>query len=127
MPKIFYNHFWNTFKYWDNTIGIQAGTLRHLNYKRSTHWPAIRRAHLREHKTCAACGTKFNLEVHHIIPYQLNPALELEPTNLITLCDNEDSGIRCHLYFGHLGDFNQYNPAVEYDAAYNLLHPKKTI
>lgn len=37
--------------------------------------------------------------------------MELEETNLITLCEN--GGTNCH--FGHLGSFKSYNPHIEDD------------
>lgn len=37
-------------------------------------------------KTCCLCGSKRSLEVHHIIPFSINPMLAYDPDNLITLC-----------------------------------------
>jgi hypothetical protein len=39
----------------------------------------------------------------------LHPDLELDPANLITLCD------RCHLFVGHLGLWASYNPTCRAD------------
>ena len=36
---------------------------------RSPRWPAVRGAHLKRNPTCAACGTKDKLEVHHVRPF----------------------------------------------------------
>ena len=86
--------------------------------KRSTHWPTVRKEHLAKCPTCAVCGSKDNLEVHHKQPFHLNPALELDPNNLITLCESKDiGGLNCHLIFGHLGSFKSFNKNVEEDAA----------
>lgn len=62
------------------------------------------------------CGGKEKLEVHHIVPFHLNPRLELEPTNLITLCEAKHDGVNCHLLFGHLGNFKSVNKLVEIDS-----------
>jgi 5-methylcytosine-specific restriction endonuclease McrA len=54
-----------------------------------------------------------NLNVHHKKPFHLFPQLELEPTNLITLC--MESGKDCHIKLGHGDNFKAYNPNVEED------------
>lgn len=79
---------------------------------RDPRWTLVRDAHLRHFPTCAACGRTENLEVHHIRPFALNPELEIEPDNLITLCNDG-----CHLKIGHLGDWKRENPNVVEDAA----------
>jgi hypothetical protein len=33
--------------------------------------------------------------------------LELEPNNLVTLCEGD--GVNCHFLFGHLGDWRSWN------------------
>lgn len=76
--------------------------------RRSPQWPAVERAHLVKEPCCQVCGGKKQLNVHHKKPYHLFPELELEPTNLITLCN----AIRCHITFGHGGDFKAWNPNV---------------
>ncbi len=88
-----------------------------LGSKRSDHWPATRSIHLRKNPNCALCGGTKKIEVHHIRPFHLDPSLELDPNNLITLCEAGDGGINCHLAFGHLGNFKQENPNVVVDAA----------
>lgn len=82
---------------------------------RSPKWDRVRAEHLRQHPTCAACGGKEALQVHHIKPYHLFPELELEPSNLLTLCTGRKS-CNCHLTFGHLGDWLLFNSLVAYDA-----------
>jgi hypothetical protein len=66
---------------------------------------------------CSVCDGKKKLEVHHKMPFHLHPALELDPGNLITLCENKADGVNCHLLFGHLGNFKSYNPQVNVDAS----------
>jgi 5-methylcytosine-specific restriction protein A len=63
-------------------------------------------------------GGKDHLEVHHVRPFHLNPALELLPTNFITLC--ESPGRDCHCAIGHLMDWKAFNPTVRMDAAWML-------
>ena len=90
---------------------------------RSPKWPAVRAAHLKANPTCAACGGKDALEVHHIQPFHLRPELELDPRNLLTVCADP-----CDLVHGHLMAWARFNPTVVADtAAYRakLLAAKK--
>jgi 5-methylcytosine-specific restriction endonuclease McrA len=93
-----------------------------VSAKRSDKWPTVEHHFRAEHSTCAACGGKHRLNVHHVMPFHLDPSKELDPTNLITLCMGEKE---CHLHIGHGGSFKQYNPNVRKDAAEALAHPKK--
>ena len=79
---------------------------------RSGKWRAVEQAHLRKHPRCAVCGTKKHLNVHHVVPFGLDPSRELAKSNLITLC--RDNG--CHLLFGHCGGWERFNPTVRADA-----------
>lgn len=83
---------------------------------RSPRWPGVRAVHLGRQPRCAACGSAKSVQVHHIRPYHLFPALELDPTNLLTLCTGRQS-CNCHLTFGHLGDWEHFNYDVVEDAA----------
>jgi len=87
-----------------------------LSVSRSPHWATVRKNHLKEHGKCLVCEGDQNLNVHHIKPFHLHPDLELEPTNLVTLCESERHGINCHLLIGHLGNFKNVNPNVLADA-----------
>lgn len=88
-----------------------------LEANRSPRWPAARAQHLAQHPGCEACGTREDLEVHHKLPFAKYPHLELDPTNLITLC----AGRRhCHLRIGHSFNFQSYNPHVQDDASLQL-------
>lgn len=86
--------------------------------ERAGEWRAVRNAYAASHPACAACGAKADLQVHHVKPFHLWPALELESSNLIALCP------RCHLLLGHLGDYRAYNPCVREDAAWMLARVK---
>jgi hypothetical protein len=87
-----------------------------LGKKRSPKWSNVRRKHLKRFPTCALCESTFKVEVHHIQPFHLKPELELDPDNLITLCENWSKGICCHLFLGHLGNYKNINPNVLEDA-----------
>jgi 5-methylcytosine-specific restriction protein A len=82
---------------------------------RDPHWPSVERAHLKLFPTCAACGSKKLLNVHHILPFHLWPELELVEKNLITLC--ESPAHNCHLIFGHLLNWASWNTDVVAEAA----------
>lgn len=84
--------------------------------RRSTKWPAVRKTFLKLHPNCSVCGGKKKLEAHHKMPFHLNPALELNPENLIALCENKNDGVNCHLLVGHLGCFKSFNADVVIDA-----------
>lgn len=94
---------------------------------RSSAWPIVRAAHVAQFPTCAACGSTETLNVHHIEPFHIYPELELEPSNLITLCR------RHHFEIGHDPDspwepkrpsWNRFNPRVR-DNASAVLHGRK--
>jgi hypothetical protein len=88
---------------------------QHAEPPRSPHWPHVEKAVLHLHPFCACCGkdkpTK-GLQVHHVIPFHFatalgRPDLELDPRNLIVLCETEhnDPEANHHLAVGHLGNF----------------------
>ena len=87
---------------------------------RSSQWPKVRAAHLVKEPACVACGVSGNgtsLEVHHVIPFNVDRSKELDPANLITLCVKGGRlACNCHLTFGHVGSFQRYNPDVRRDA-----------
>jgi len=83
---------------------------------RSSKWASVRKSHLEKCPTCSACGGTSKVEVHHIKPFNLFPELELDPDNLITLCESWKKGVNCHLFFGHLGDYRSFNDRVKEDA-----------
>jgi 5-methylcytosine-specific restriction enzyme A len=93
----------------------QGDAERTFGAMRSNKWPKVRAAHLRDYPTCAVCGRKELLNVHHIQPFHLYPELELDPFNLLTLC--EGATTNCHFRWGHLDDWSSWNPFVRTDAA----------
>ncbi len=92
-----------------------AHVARRNGHERSSQWQRVRREHLLREPACVACGRKGRrLQVHHIKPFHLHPHLELEPDNLITLC--ESKGRDHHLLLGHLNSWESYNEHVRDDA-----------
>ena len=61
---------------------------------------------------CAVCSGTASLEVHHIVPFHIDATKELDPSNLITLCESKKNGVNCHLFFGHLGNYKRVNVQV---------------
>lgn len=82
-----------------------------LGAQRSGKWRSVEKAHLLRQPTCGACGGRRFLQVHHVIPFSHDPSLELEASNLQTLC--MDPAHLCHWTWGHLGkSWNTFNPDV---------------
>ena len=79
---------------------------------RSGRWPKLERDWLKLHDACAACGSTDQVSVHHKMPFHLAPERELDPANLISLCEKHG----CHFSFGHNYDWHAYNLHVEEDA-----------
>lgn len=88
-----------------------------LGNKRSGQWPAVEKAHLEKQPNCMVCNRSEKLNVHHIKPFHIYPDLELDPSNLITLCESDKGGVNCHLHYGHLGNFKSFNENVIPDAS----------
>lgn len=57
-------------------------------------------------KVCACCGSAISLEVHHIVPFHDNPALEMDQANWLVLCRT------CHFYIAHLGNWSHWNTQI---------------
>ena len=89
---------------------------------RSPKWDDVRDDFVEKHPSCAACGGKKKLQVHHIEPFHLKPERELDVENLIVLCEDKT---RCHLKIGHHGSWRKINPNVIKDAASALKIAKK--
>lgn len=81
---------------------------------RSPKWDSWVKAFLRG-KTCIACGSRDGLTGHHVIPFHVDPSLELDAGNVVPLCSD-----RCHIVWGHLDDFRLDSPTVREDAAEHL-------
>ena len=87
---------------------VLKGKPAHL---RSPEWHKVEKEHLEKEPCCQWCGGTEKLQVHHVTPFHLAPALELDPGNLITLCE-EGGFYNCHLAHGHNGDWKSFNDQV---------------
>lgn len=92
-----------------NILSLFKKELRYA--KRSSQWPKLRKQHIEKQPCCQACGSCKKPEVHHIVPVHLDPSKELDPDNLITLCDKY-----CHFAIGHLLSYHSWNENVIEDA-----------
>ena len=93
---------------------------------RSRKWPAARRRHLAKFPSCAACGARQGLQVHHVVPFHVDPSRELDLTNLITLCEYV-GGLECHSKLGHGDNFKMHVPDVRGIAADLLADPTQLV
>ena len=85
-----------------------------LSVQRSAAWKSLRKRHLRDNPRCEACGSTENVVPHHVVPVRLDPSKELDPNNLVSLCEGRT--FNCHLFFGHLKRWDRHNPKVFDDA-----------
>lgn len=81
--------------------------------RRASAWPALRKSHLKSNPSCTVCGGTNKLEVHHRQPFHLFPQRELDPSNLVTLCESKKDGYNCHLFVGHMGNYSCYNERID--------------
>jgi len=79
---------------------------------RSSKWGGVRKTALKANPKCACCESTSFLQVHHMVSFKHDPALELDPKNLIVLCMGPNE---CHLLIGHGDNFKLYNPYVAAD------------
>lgn len=93
---------------------------------RSSHWHHFRGLWLADpaHAFCAVCGYTKGLNLHHIRPFHLQPDLELDPNNVITLGESCPTGNH-HLAIGHFGNYSKWNPDVVELAALLLANFKQ--
>ena len=96
-------------------MGFSREEIEALATPRSPGWRILRREHLLENPRCIVCGSTKNVVPHHVVPFHIDPSRELDPANLVTLC--ESPTFNCHLFFGHLKRWDRHNPHVVEDAA----------
>lgn len=92
-------------------VGDDIGS---LGIPRSSGWKLARKNHLKAHPKCIVCGSTRNVVPHHVVPFHVDPSMELDPDNLVTLC--ESPSFNCHLFFGHLKRWDRHNPDILKDA-----------
>lgn len=85
--------------------------------ERSPEWRELRNEFIRENPRCAVCDSESDVQAHHVKMYKFWPNLELDKTNLVTLCTSKRLGFNCHQMIGHGGSFKYYNPFVKEDIA----------
>ena len=114
---------WKQFLYyfteWINqTFGFADYSAERLGgVPRSPLWPGVRAAHLKLQPNCAICGGNKKITVHHRLPFHIDKSLELNPQNLITLCEGAGNGNH-HLIYGHWGNYaTKWNPSIDVDTA----------
>ena len=103
-------------------VALSHGVLR------SPHWHYVEETFLHDNPNCIACQEKdygkVGVQIHHaIVPFHLailcgRPDLELDPRNLVSLCETEHNkpASNHHLLLGHLKDFASWNKDVREDA-----------
>lgn len=97
----------------DQIQSLSVDEVQVLAYPRSSKWRKVRLAHLENNPRCAICGSDKNVVPHHIVPVHLDPDRELDPENLISLCESES--FNCHLFFGHLKNWTRCNTDIMKD------------
>lgn len=80
-----------------------------IRQKRSSKWSRVQKEFLSKNPICAICGSSKKLNVHHKLPFHLYPELELEESNLVTLCMDTSE---CHLNL-HGDNFKKYCPNID--------------
>lgn len=97
--------------------------------RRSPKWRDVSAEHLKKFPRCYVCKRTTKLKVHHVVPFHYDRDLELEPGNLLTLCESKKNGCNCHLLVGHGGDYREFNPNVRRDGDYvrSLIHSVKYV
>ena len=78
---------------------------RTLGAIRSSEWPAFRKANIK--KECEFCGSKWFLNLHHILPFHIHPELELDEKNVVTLCKKH------HFELGHFFSWYSWNEDIK--------------
>lgn len=95
-------------------VNLSVEEIEVLALPRSPLWKKLRDEHLKKFPTCAVCGNTQKVVPHHIVPFHVDPKLELDPHNLISLCEGDT--FNCHLFFGHFRKWTKYNPTVVQDS-----------
>lgn len=89
---------------------------------RSGEWSTLRKRVLELQPWCSVCRSTTNVQVHHMLPFHLDPKKELDPGNLIPLCEGSDGWFgrwNCHFVVGHLGrSWSNYDKDVEHVTDY---------
>jgi hypothetical protein len=106
-----------------NTISHGEIEAKRHGIERSPEWSKIEKSFVLRFPNCAACKiTQSHVQVHHVFPFHYciilgRPDLELDPRNLITLCETTHlcPSDNHHLLLGHFDDFKSANLNVRQD------------
>lgn len=82
---------------------------------RSGEWPTLRKKVLELQPWCSVCRSTTNVQVHHMLPFHLDPTKELDTNNLIPLCEGTAGHLgqmNCHFCWGHYGNWKNYDHDV---------------
>lgn len=107
-----------------HAVHVVRSHVREHTKGRSPRWRSVRRRWLERHPECACCGRRTSPQVHHVTPFEVDPSLELEDSNLLTL-DESLGGLSCHFALAHGGSWIHFNPNVREDAAEIRRHPER--
>ena len=69
-------------------------------------WRRTRNDFAARNPECAMCGMTTDIEVHHIVPWQVDANLRYAESNLVTLCRDD------HFKYGHWRNWRAQNPHV---------------
>lgn len=109
-----FNFIRNLLGFKSNLSALSAEEMQILAAPRSSKWKKTRIQHLVNNPCCAVCGSSKNVVPHHIIPVHLDKSKELDPNNLISLCENDN--FNCHFFFGHFKNWTKHNSNIVEDA-----------
>jgi len=109
----FISMIWNLFSS-KKVSTLSVDQLKAIFSIRSSRWKKTRDNFIKNNPTCAVCGKKENLTVHHIVPVHIDESRELDEKNLITLCQGKT--MNCHFIFGHFLNWSKHNPNVVEDS-----------
>lgn len=73
---------------------------------RKPGWRKLSNDWMAKYPRCELCGSEEGCVPHHVLPVHKYPDLELDRSNLITLCPPH------HLTFGHLNSWRSWNVTV---------------
>ena len=91
--------------WWRGTSPLLGGAGRY------SKWPAFKIEFEKNNpKQCAVCGNK-KVSLHHIVPFNKDPAKELDKNNTIWLCDGLGT-LQHHRGMGHYGSFLSWNSGI---------------
>lgn len=80
---------------------------RTFGAKRSSSWGTFRKQYIKD--KCEVCRKGYFLELHHVIPVNVDKSKELDPDNVVTVCRS------CHFSWGHFFSWRKFNGQIKND------------